>query len=541
MVLVGLASCTTFDDPTTENYGAGPSIDVTITPGAQTDSAFTITITPAAGSLYYAYVIDQNDEAEQLDSATLYKGGYGNTVVKVADQPTTTIEITDADPNTTYQVYAVAGSDKGIVGNVVVKSITTTDKFSPRPQSVATDPDNAAVQLKFSEAIKRGEGAVTAKYYKEWDLLDENMNVKSVDVPAEDITVQVSGNAATFIAANIPAGAHLCFSYAAGAFTDVYGNPCNALTSGLNMNTGKFTNAYVHVTNKPFDIADAYVTPTSGTPVGDWEAFRGTVTFPYDIFRNDEAVEKGDVQVAYVNGDRNITYNLTAEQWAVEGNKLTFVLPVEPAIGDMIEFTVVEGAISDVYGNLNNEYVSENIALKYVGFIPTKEMLIGPFEVVYISYWSEDGSASSLGAITIEENTEKENTLIIKNLFLEGSAIEATYDLEKGKLIIADDQLLGQYTDEDGTYATYFYTADGTDAATFTINRDGSLTADGLWGIYVYDVADPSQKGWVDVAAASQLVPVKADGARKAAKRASKKTTMKLHKAARTLKKNVRK
>ena len=179
--------------------------------------------------------------------------------------------------------------------------------------------------------------------------------------------------------------------------------------------------------------------------------------------------------------------------------------------------------------------------MKYVGFIPTKEMLIGPFEVVYISYWSEDGSASSLGAITIEENTEKENTLIIKNLFLEGSAIEATYDLEKGKLIIADDQLLGQYTDEDGTYATYFYTADGTDAATFTINRDGSLTADGLWGIYVYDVADPSQKGWVDVAAASQLVPVKADGARKAAKRASKKTTMKLHKAARTLKKNVRK
>ena len=188
MVLVGLASCTSFDDPTTENYGAAPGIDINITPGAQTDSAFTVTITPQAGALYYAYIIDQNDEAEHLDSATLYKGGYGNTVVKVADQPTTTITIDNATPNTTYQVYAVAGSDKGIVGNVVVKSITTTDKFSPRPQSVATDPDNAAVQLKFSEAIKRGEGAVTAKYYKEWDLLDENMNVKSVDVPAEDIT-----------------------------------------------------------------------------------------------------------------------------------------------------------------------------------------------------------------------------------------------------------------------------------------------------------------------------------------------------------------
>ena len=102
MVLVGLASCTSFDDPTTENYGVGPSIDVTITPGAQTDSAFTVTITPQAGALYYAYIIDQNDEAEHLDSATLYKGGYGNTVVKVADQPTTTITIDNATPNTTY-------------------------------------------------------------------------------------------------------------------------------------------------------------------------------------------------------------------------------------------------------------------------------------------------------------------------------------------------------------------------------------------------------------------------------------------------------
>ena len=537
MVLVGLASCTSFDDPTTENYGAAPGIDINITPGAQTDSAFTVTITPQAGALYYAYIIDQNDEAEHLDSATLYKGGYGNTVVKVADQPTTTITIDNATPNTTYQVYAVAGSDKGIVGNVVVKSITTTDKFSPRPQSVATDPDNAAVQLKFSEAIKRGEGAVTAKYYKEWDLLDENMNVKSVDVPAEDITVQVSGNAATFKAANIPAGAHLCFSYAAGAFTDLNGNPCNALNSGLNLNTGKFTNAYVHVTNKPFDIADAYVAPTSGTPVGEWEAFRGTVTFPYDIFRNDETVEKGDVQVVYVNDNREIAYNLEANQWAVEGNKLTFVLPAEPAIGDFILFTVSEGAVSDVYGNINNEYVSENIEWKYVGFVPTKEMLIGPFEVNYISYWSEDGSVSSLGSINIEENTEKENTLTIKNLFIEGSAIEATYDLEMGKLIIADDQALGKYVDEDGEYTAYFYTADGADAATFTINKDGSLTGDGLWGIYVLN---DTSKGWIDVAAASKLVPIKA-GSRKAAARAKSVKTMKLHKAARTLKKHVRK
>ena len=172
MVLAGLTSCTNFDDPTTENYGAGPGIDVQIKAGTPTDSAFTVTITPAAGAAYYAYIIDANDEAEQLDSATLYKGGYGNVVVKVADQPTTTINIDNAAPNTTYQVYAVAGSDKGVVGNIVVKSIKTTDALNPKPQTIARDADNRAVQLTFSEAITRGEGAVTAKYFKEWDIMN---------------------------------------------------------------------------------------------------------------------------------------------------------------------------------------------------------------------------------------------------------------------------------------------------------------------------------------------------------------------------------
>ena len=58
-VLLGLASCTSFDDPTTENYGAGPSVDVTITAGTPSDSAFTVVITPAAGSLYYTYAISE--------------------------------------------------------------------------------------------------------------------------------------------------------------------------------------------------------------------------------------------------------------------------------------------------------------------------------------------------------------------------------------------------------------------------------------------------------------------------------------------------
>ena len=529
-VLLGLASCTSFDDPTTENYGAGPSVDVTITAGTPSDSAFTVVITPAAGSLYYTYAISEGSPAN-VDSATLYKGGYGNTVIKVADKATTTITIDDAAPNTSYYVYAVAGSDKGIIGNMTVKSITTTDALSPSPKSIAKDADNAAVQLTFSEAIQRGEGAVTAQYYKEWDILNP------VDVPAEDLTVQVSGKAVIFAADNIPAGAYLCFSYAEGAFKDAKGNLCRALNSGLDLNKGQFAGAWVHVTNVPFEIEDEYVTaPADGALIAKVEDFKGTITFPFDVYRNEKTVEAGDLSVTYTNANRTAIYKLSADDWSVTDNVINFVLPASPVGGDFITVSLVEGAVADVLGNPNAAYTS---TAKWQFFAPTVDMILGTFEIRYISYWSEDGSASSMGKITIEQNGEKENSVLIKGLFLENSVIEGTYDLSNAKLYIPDDQVLGEYTEDGAVYTTYFYTADGADAASFTINADGTLSGDGMWGLYVVNVADADDKGWLDVAKVSLLNPVKAAAARKAAKAAKK--SMKLHKAARTLKKQVRK
>ena len=539
MVLMGMASCTSFDDPVTENYGAAPGIDVTITPGAQTDSAFTVTITPAAGAAYYAFIIDENDVAEKLDSATLYKGGYGNTVVKVADQPTTTIVIDDATPNTTYQVYAVAGSDKGIVGNVVVKSITTTDNLNPGAKGIARDADNAAVQLTFSEYITRGEGAVTAKYYQEWDIMNP------VEIPAEEITVQVSKNAVVFAAPTAPAGAIVCFSYEAGAFKDIKGNSCGALNSGLNMNTGKFAGAYVQKTYEAFEVADAYVTsPAAGALIAQVEDFKGEITFPFNIYRNDATVEAGDLSVTYKSASRTVTYNLTADQWSVEGTKLSFVLPATPAGGDMITFSMVEGAVTDVLGNPNAAY---NSALSWQFFAPTVDMILGAFEVVYVSYWSEDGSAESMGKITIEQDPETENGVIIKDMLIEGSVLKGVYDLSTAKLYIPDSQVLGIYTNSKGTnYGLLFATADGSDAAAFTINADGTLTGDGLWGFYAFDETFATEVGWFEVAKASQLVPVKS-GVRKGASKVSKvkaanfKKTVKVSKAGRSLKKHIRK
>jgi hypothetical protein len=72
-------------------------------------------------------------------------------------------------PNTTYQVYAVAGSEKGIVGEITIASIKTTDEGSPEMDETKVDAATKTATITFDQAVKLGEGKVTAKYYKEFD------------------------------------------------------------------------------------------------------------------------------------------------------------------------------------------------------------------------------------------------------------------------------------------------------------------------------------------------------------------------------------
>ena len=516
-VLMALTSCISFDDPTTENYGAGPSVDVSISAGIVTDSAFQVTVTPAEGALYYAFAVSEGDAPEALDSMALYKGSYGNTVVKASDYPSYFFAIDDADPNSTYWVYAVAGNAKGIVGNMTVKSITTTDGEAPYPMGIAKDADSGAVQLTFSEAVQLGAGAVTAKYYQEWDILNP------VDVAAENIAVKVSGSKVLFEAAGVPAGAYLCYSYEAGAFKDMKGIACGALNSGLNMDAGKFTGAYVHVTNKPFAIDDSFVTaPEDGALINNADLFEGIISFPFDIFRNDDEVKAGDLVIAFANGNKTTAYNLDPSLWSVEDNLLKFYLPEQPEVGDQIFVSVKEGVVYDVCGNPNLAYTS---VANWKYFPLTVDYFVGKFGLDYISYYDDSQSVVNLGVVTIEEDPESgDGALVLKDFYMEGSVLAGAYDLSAGQLLINDGQVLG-FAEEDGTvYGLAFVNAEGDGPVSFTLNPNGTMTANGMWGIYAYDQNFEEAVGWWDVAAASQLVPFDGGARKAAARKAVKKT-----------------
>ena len=496
IAVMGFASCTTWEDPKTENYGNGPAITVDVT--ATTDSAFTITLTPASGTQYYNYIIDENDESEELDATTLLKGGYGNSgnLQQVTENSNSFTVKVPAEPNTTYQVYAVAASDKGIVGDVAVATVTTTDVNAPAFDEDPFEPksESKSVDVWFDQQLIRGDGAVSAIYYKEWDW--EN----PVTVPADEIEVTVDGAKATFAAPTTPDGAIVCFSWAAGAFVDAKGNKCGAFTTTYNEEEDEFVGAYVENKKVPFEIADSYFKERSSAFKFP-EQFKGVAAFDFDIFRIDDNIKSGDVSVTYTNDLKSTTIKLDADQWSVAGKQLTFVLPEGIEDGDVVTVSIAEGIIYDVYGNPNAAFDNSEVWWKYVTM--TVEEMLGTYSLVYVSYWSESGTPSDMGTFTIELN-EAGNGLVIKDFFLEGSKLDATYDLATKSIAIPDGQVLGMAEDEDGQYGLAFVTADGTDAAVFTFDLEaGTFTPTGLWGVYAYDTAFEEEVDWWDVAATS--------------------------------------
>lgn len=501
LVMLVIAGCISFDDAVTENYGAGPSVAIDIQAGVPADSAFTIYLTPSQGTTYYSYIIDESDEAEELDPYTLLKCGYsGAVLLNTATTPKDTIIITDATPNTTYQIYAVASNEKGVAGKVAVAGITTTDVGVPRASRIARDAANKAATVTFSEALTRGTGKVTAKYYKEWDIMNP------VDLTEDEITVEVSGSSVKFGAPTAPNGATVAFSWEAGAFKDLKGNNCTALNSGLNMTTGLFTNVYFQVPTAPFSVTDDnIVSPENGALIADWTTFAGVIKFDKDIYRYDAGVVLGDLTVTYAGSDMNATIKLAADDWSVQDSAITFSLPKAPAAGDIITVQIVEGAVTDVLGNPNAAF-SSKVYWKY--FAMTKDMAVGNFEINYISYWG-DGNFEVFDSITIEFDSEVENGLIIKGLLFDDSEIKGSYDLDAGEIYIPDWQKLGSYydADDDKTYALMFSTY-GVDEATFTVNADGTMESTDYWGVYYTDDATMTEEvGWYDLSVSAVLVP----------------------------------
>lgn len=534
--VIALTSCTTWDDPKTENYGEGPSIEVSIAAVAPTDSAFVVSIVPGAGTTYYAFVMDANDEAETLDAATLLKGGYGNNVVNTSKYPSLTIPVDGMEPNTTYQVYAVASNEKGIIGKISVASIKTTDSGKPTFTQFSADASAKSATVTFNQAITRGEGKVSGVYYKEWDF--EN----PVPLTEENITVEVSGKSMKLTAADVPAGAYLLFSWDEGTVVDATGNKCAAFESSVNPAAetveDMFQGTWLHVANKNWSMSDNNVSsPKSGSTFPKWSEFVGEITFDDFVYVVEEDIKDGDFTVTYTNDSRTATYKLPVKNinFGLNDNfgtkKVTFTLPAATQPGDKVTLAIAEGVFKDVYGNDNDAFASK---VYWISFAMTKEDVLGTF-TFYATLSS--GKTYSFGNFTIEEDAEAENGLVIKDFYLPGSVLKARYDIDNCKMYITPYEALGvEEMDAETKYGQVLYSLTYADEIECDVTSEGIVTSD--LGIVAYDENFESPLGWYLKATVAMFVPAKSAAA---PRRASVKKSTSKHVKKTRVAKNVAK
>lgn len=513
MILVGMSSCATFDDPTTENYGAGPDVTLSVTAGTPTDNAFNIQVTPGDGATYYTMAISTSPE--QIDSAVFIKGGYGNTVIKVADLPVINQAITDANPNTTYYVYAVACNDKGVVGKLASASIKTTDAGAPQKAKTQVDAASKTAAVAFDQEILRGEGKVTAKYYKEYDFMNP--------VEIETVEVAVSSNVAQ-MKVDAPEGAYVTFSWEEGAFVDEVGNRCAAYTSTINMEgtdiDAIFANAlWLRVPTTTWAITDdQFTAPKVGGTFPKWNEFEGVIEFKDKVYVVEDNVKDGDFVVTYTNDSRTVSYKLpkanikfgVAEDFSTQ--KVTFTLPAATQPSDKVTVAIAEGVFKDILGNGNAAYSSENVY--WTSYSITKDDALGTFTFYWIG-----SKAYDLGNFTIEENTgegAQEGDVVIKDFYVPGNKIYGYYDLNDCKLYIYANQPLGTLTDpQEGEYGNILQSSSSQNVIAFDFTPDGIVSTD-----LCVMATDPgyTQGWWWEIPAGGTALFVKANAAaRKAA------------------------
>ncbi len=227
--------CDKMEEFTPTDMGEGPSVSVSLTQQEGEDDAFTLTVTPSEGTVYYAYWL--TNDSLSLDPDNLLQGKYeGAKIVDVAEKPSVTEEFTAQEVGVTYYVYAVAANKDGLCGAIASASLHLPDKIAPHLISIpegykytATNKSRSIV-LTFNETVVRGSGAITYDVTK-GDLTSyANGTIETVVVDGSSVTITLPES--VVFDENEPK-TYVFLDFAAGAFVDASGNQSAAMKGGV--------------------------------------------------------------------------------------------------------------------------------------------------------------------------------------------------------------------------------------------------------------------------------------------------------------------
>ena len=471
------------ETPLTPDTAAGVQISISDV----TDNSFKVTVTPSGESSYYSYLVDASDAAETLDPETLYKVGYKSvaqgTVEWTKDAPSYTFEVA-AEPNTTYQVYAVAASLMGFAGDIAVTSVKTSDVVAPELTGFTASEEQVAFMLKFSEGVVPA-GDITVRYFKRWTATNDISNdIEAGSVVIKAADVQANGNQAVVAVEGVPAGAYYTIAWNEGAFVDYAGNKLGAQESGFTLTeTGSLT-TYGLYGRAPFASFD--VNPIEATSFAQY-----TTPFVTD-FDTENAVMKGaavedeTATAVYVLGGKTVSLELTyGQDYAFLQGYCVVYLPEEPERGAIATITIPAGTFTDEWGNTSNEFTHS--AVYSYGY--TLEDVVGHYVGEAVSYW--DGPLPLSFTIAESDNPEYGNVMITESYMgfpCSAGNIYANFDFDGGTLTIESGQVFFVQGDN-----ILFFAVNGADYVTLNMPESGVLTAPDAWfGAYF------NGAGWYD-------------------------------------------
>lgn len=474
------------------------------------DNSFTVVVAPTGEASYYSYLVEESAQAKTLNASQLYAKKYtgvAQAAVKYATSPSTTVKLSSLKPNTTYQVYAVAGSPDGVVGEIVSKSVTTSDGVNPR--LTGANAGDGEVTLSFSEAVTLGEGDITIRYFaKQKGAIKNDVEDGTYTLPEENITV--SGSTVTLkFEGELHPGACYSVDYPAGMFLDSAENPVAALQSGYGLDEEGALASY-GVTGR-MDFGTFALAELDMEVCDDPEYLF--------VFEADDAFignyGEGTASFSYTKDGRTVTNPLVAKtDYALganaEGDVVVYLmLPEAPDYGSTVTISFEEDAFWDIWGNSSEAYETEFL----FSFGYTLDDITGYYEGAY--YCAFDGKWYST-FLKVEEsnNPDKGNVMITDGFSSEFKFIQplyATFDVNGGTLSIASGSVFGTFMD---AYGVAFFVSDNSaqpvskTSAVFDVPEAGVIQGGGLCGFMFFDLETGSLVDWYDVSGGFDLVRV---------------------------------
>ena len=424
----------------------------------------------------------------------------------------------------TYQIFAAAITETGLIGEVAVLDVTMNDTEIPVLAGAAVDAN--VLTLQFNEAVVRGSGnayvTIIAWGVGQYYMMDEV-------ITDENITVE--NNVVTIVCPEAGNGAGYIVSFEEGLVKDLSGNKCTAVKSGLDANY-QYVGLGWDTDFVPITITEScFVEPAENT---NWGAEDANLVFvlPTEVMINTAVSQP----ITVIYDEAEGVSQLYAEWTLGEDFKtVTVYLPKMPT-GEF-DVAIAEGAFYDIWGNPTSAF--EPAELRYSNFLNV-QIQTGYYAVDYV--WDTEAGQEASQFLALLEQVDNSTVLLSADWFelmggqklalptqLVGTVNYAestiTFDgrwLYNGSLYSQSAFGIGYYTLSSGEMLVFFSGDSGNDPITVNFDENGYLTqisnieygvyGDSYLGAYSYCPAG-SNLYFLQAAAATQTTNLKSEKA----------------------------